>query len=85
MVTEEGRVVRSIDTKTNQHVTECKFMYLMHSEVKQTETGNIGLRNRERFIAGPCKEMDGLCSPNPDLSKGFQQSAFKGKVREGCG
>ena len=35
-----------------------------------------------------CRAVQGdrwLMPPNPELPKGFQQSIFKGKVREGCG
>ena len=55
----------------------------MQSEAKQTR--NLGVRSRERFIAGACKKTGGLCPPNPKVLEGFQQSSYKGKVREGHG
>ena len=66
-----------------QLVNKRKFVCPMDSEAKQYR--NIRVWSRERFIAGPCKEMGGLCPANPELLEGFQQSTFKGKVREGHG
>ena len=43
----------------------------------------IRVWSRERVIAGSCKEMGGLCSPNFKLSEGFQQNIFKGQGEEG--
>ena len=37
----------------------------------------------EKLIAGPSKENGWLVPPNPKLPQGFQQSIFKGQVREG--
>ena len=62
-------------------VTKSKFSCLTHIEAKQTR--NIRVWSKEKFIEGPCKERGGLCPQNPKRLKGFQQSTFKGKVREG--
>ena len=35
------------------------------------------------LLQGQARRMGGSCSPNPELLKGFEQSNFKGKVREG--
>ena len=54
-------------------------------EAKQYQ--NAGVWNRERVIAGPCKDKGWLLAPNPKLSKASQESILKGKVRErvvGC-
>ena len=32
---------------------------------------NIGVLNRERFIAGPCKKKMGSCTPKPQIPEGF--------------
>ena len=45
----------------------------------------IRVWSRERFVTCPCKEIGDSCPSNPELSKGFQQSTFEGKVREGHG
>ena len=58
-------------------------MCLTFSEAKQYQ--NVGVWSRERFIAGPCKEMGGLYLKNPELPESFQQNPFIGKVREGHG
>ena len=56
------------------------------TEHKLSQTNqNVGVWSRERFIAGPGKEMDGLCPENPKLAAGFQQNVFKGQVRAGHG
>ena len=36
-------------------------------------------------MAGPCREMVAHAQKNPELLERFQQSAFKGEVREGQG
>ena len=46
---------------------------------------NVVVWSREGFIAGPCKELGGSGSKVPELPEGFQQSRFKGQVREGHG
>ena len=53
----------------------------IHSETKQY----IRVWNRERFNAGPCREMNGSCLKNPKLPENFQQITFIGKMKEGCG
>ena len=53
-------------------VTECKFVCLMHGETKQYR--NVRVWSRERFIAGPCKETDGLC---PQKSRTPQRVSAK--------
>lgn len=55
-----------------------KSMCPMHSKVKQY--WNVGVRNRERFIAGPCKEIGDSWLKNPTLPENFQQSPFPGKA-----
>ena len=52
-----------------------------HSDTKQY----IRVWNRERFIAGLCKDMNGSCLKNPKLPENFQQITFIGKMKEGCG
>ena len=55
-----------------------------HSEAKHHQ--NAGVWDKERFIAGPCREMGGSCLKKPPkLPEIFQQSPFIGKVREGHG
>ena len=54
-----------------------KSMCPMRSEVNQY--WNVGVRNRERFVAGPCKETGDSCLKNPKLPENFQQSPFPGK------
>ena len=51
-------------------------------EAKQNQ--NAGVWNREKFIAGPCKEM-GHALKTPELPKRFQQSPFLGKTRKESG
>ena len=54
-------------------------MCLTYNEAKTN--GNIRVWSRERFTAGPNKENRWIVSPDLEL-KGFQQSIFKGQVRE---
>ena len=54
--------------KLNNIITECKSMCLMHTEAKLYR--NIGVWSRERFIAGPCKEMGGSCPKKPEFMVG---------------
>ena len=44
---------------------------------------NIWVLSRERFIAGPSQKSGRLMPLNPELPRWFQQSIFKGQVREG--
>ena len=37
--------------------------------------------NRETFITGPYKEVDGSCLKNPKITESFPPSLFRGKVR----
>ena len=55
----------------------------MHSEAKGYQ--RVGVWSRESFVAGPQKETGGSCLQNPELPKSFQQSPFRGEVREGRG
>ena len=57
-------------------------MFLMHNEAKQTQTLEFGA---EKVHCRAWKETGSLCSENPELLKGFQQSTFKGRLREGRG
>ena len=43
---------------------------------------NVGVGSRERFIAGPCKEMGGFYPKNLWAPQRFQQSTFKSRVRD---
>ena len=54
----------------------------MHSDANKPKHWSLEQR---KFIAESCKKMGGSCPQSPKLSKGFQQSTFKGKVRKGCG
>ena len=56
-------------------VTECKFVFLIHSEVKQTETSEFG----GRYIAGLWTDNVWLLLKNPELPEMLQQSIFKGR------
>ena len=42
----------------------------------------VRVRNRERFIAEPCKEKGGWCPKRPEVPEGFQQSIFKSQVQK---
>ena len=57
-------------------------MYLTHSKAKQTEMSESGA---EKGLLQGHAEMGGLCPQIPELSEGFQQGIFKGKMREGRG
>ena len=65
------------------HVTECTLRCPTHNAAKQYSS--VRLRNRERFITGPC-EMGGSCPKKTQSPKGFQESTFNRQVREehGC-
>ena len=62
-------------------VTKRKSVCLIHRP-NNAETSQFGA---ERFIVGPGKETGGSCLKKAKLLKSYQQSPFKGKVREGCG
>ena len=82
----DSQCIVRVAFRTNRRKGECvlqrKSVCPTHSEAKQYP--NVGVWNRERFIAGPCKEMGGSCLKNPKLPESFQQRPFIGKVREGC-
>jgi hypothetical protein len=42
---------------------KCRSVYLMYSEAKHHQ--NVRVWSRERFTAGPSKEMGGSCLKNP--------------------
>ena len=65
----------------DQNITECKFMCLRISKAKRYRSFRVW--SRGRFIAGPCKENGWFMLKKTKLPEGFQQSIFKGKVREG--
>lgn len=69
------------DVWSADFVAEHKFMCLKHSR----PNWNLGVWSRERFVAGPCREMGGSCPPNLNSSKGFQESTLTDKVRKGHG
>ena len=58
-----------------------KFVCPTHSEAKQYR--NFGVWSRERFIAGPCKEMGGSCPKSPNSSKGFSKALLKARWGRG--
>ena len=60
-------------------VTKCKFVCPMHPEAKQY----WNVWSRERFIAGPCKEMGGSCPKNPNSPKGFNKASLKVRWERG--
>lgn len=74
----------AISTKGKHTVTKCKFVCLMHGEAKQNKMLELGAE--KGLLQGQARRTRGACPPNPELLKGFQQSIFKGKVREehGC-
>ena len=74
---------RYTESFLNVFVTERKSTCPTHSEAKQYQ--NVGVWNRERFIAGPRKETGGSFHKNPELPESFQQNPFTGKVREEYG
>ena len=51
----------------------CYQTQVMQSEAKQTR--NLGVRSRERFIAGVCKKTGGSCPP--ESLKGFKKAVIK--------
>ena len=53
----------------------------MHSEPKQTKASGSGAE--KVLLQGHARRTGGSCLKNPDLPKGFQQSIFKGQVRDG--
>ena len=53
----------------------------MHSEAKQSETLVFGEDNS--LLQGHARRTGSLCSKPPKLLEVFQQSIFKGQVREG--
>ena len=63
------------------NIIKPRFVFLMHSEAKQTETSEFGAE--KGLLQGPCKEKRWLVLQRLELSHGFQGSVFKGKVREG--
>ena len=62
---------------------EHMFMCPTHSEAKQTETSEFGAE--KGLLQGQAKSRVGCTPQIPELPEGFQQSIFKGKVREGRG
>ena len=44
---------------------------------------NVRVWSREKFIARQCEETSGLSPEKPQVPQTFQQSSFKGQVREG--
>ena len=56
---------------------------LLHNAQWGQTKWNAGVGTRERFIAGPCKEMGGFNLRTSEPPKGFQQIAFKSQVRDG--
>ena len=62
------------------NVTEHKFMFLMPSEARQYQNTRAG---PEKGLLQGHERTGGSCSPNPNLSEGFQQSIFKSKMKEG--
>lgn len=60
------------------------FVCPTRSEARQTETSAFGAKRG--LFQGHTAKTGGSCSeqlPKPKLPKGFQQSVFKGQVREG--
>ena len=55
-------------------VTKRKFVYLTHSEAKQTKTLKFGAE--EGLLQGHARRMGYLCLKNSKLLKGFSQSIF---------
>ena len=49
-----------------------------------TEMLEFGTEN-SCLLQGHARRTDGSCPQTPELPKGFQQSIFKGQVREGHG
>ena len=64
-------------------VTECKFVCLTHVETKQTEMSEFGAE--KGLLQGHARGGGWLVPRKPQIPEGFQQSTFKGKVREGRG
>ena len=54
-----------------------------HSEAKHTETLEFGAE--KGLLQGHARRRLAHAPQNPELSEGFQQSIFKGQVREGDG
>jgi len=54
-----------------------------HSEAKQHQ--DVGVWSREMFITGSGKQIGHWCPKYSKLPEGFQQSIFKGKLKEGHG
>ena len=69
--------------KTVVNVIEGKSVCLTHREAKRYQ--NIGVWSREKFIAGPCKEMRGLCLKNPKFPQKLSAKPFYRKREGGHG
>ena len=76
-----------VPTKTCRHIVttecKCKFVCPTHSEAKQTETLEVGAE--KDLLQGHAGRKGGSYPKSPELLEGFQQSTFKGEVRERCG
>ena len=59
-------------------VTQCKFVCRTHSNAKQTDSGA-----EKGLLQSRARKKGVLCSKNPELPERFQQSIFKGQLREG--
>ena len=57
----------------------CAWPPVMPRKSKRQEFG------AEKGLLRPCKKIGTFCPQIPELLGGFQQSTFKGKVREGHG
>ena len=64
----------------NSSVTKLKSLCLTHSEAKTIEVWS-----KDRFIVRPSKETGRSGLKKPEFPEGFQQSPYKGKLREGHG
>ena len=53
----------------------------MHSEAKQTKTSEFGVE--KGLLQGAARRMGGSCPKNSKLPRRFQESIFKGQVKEG--
>ena len=65
-------IPQSCEKMDNDLVTQHKPVCQTHSEAKQYQ--NIGVWNRERFIAGPCKETVAHALKSPNSPKAFSKS-----------
>ena len=71
----------AVNTVVN--VIEGKSVCWTLNEAKQYQ--NITVWSREGFIAGPCKEMGGLCLKNPKLPQKLSAKPFYRKSEGGHG